>query len=340
MMMSKLRYLFSLYGASLHYQLFSRKLHVLLISDGLGTLLRAKLGKDRLRTALVGHDPRILSLTEAIWDSGFDISFFQGGSNDQMHPSRPLQDLDVGAFDVILVSDEDPAKEAEFLGKLAGAKLPVVPLGRLLNAHLKALNEIPRGSGGTCLNPRKQALVAAALAISDPAGIVLECGVYMGGTTVYMAHLQRHLGMARPIYALDTYEGMPEPTQKDFGSGFVYTAGMFSDNHEQTVRKVYKSAGVQDQIEVVPGLCQETLPTVVSNSRHIAFALLDTDQYAGTKGGLDSIGDKLRADGIVIVDDTSVHGVDTAIKEALMSDPSLMRRPLAMNFDAIFTSRP
>ena len=158
----------------------------------------------------------------------------------------------------------------------------------------------------------------------------------MGGTTIQMALLQRALGLKRRIYALDTFEGMPEPTASDYGGGMVYTAGMFADNRQGLVQSYYRKAGVEADIEIVPGLCQDTLPGIIAKTPHVAFAFLDTDQYAGTNGGLDMIGPVLRCGDVIVVDDTSVHGVDTAIREALARDAGLVRAPVLMNFDLVF----
>ena len=97
-----------------------------------------------------------------------------------------------------------------------------------------------------------------------------------------------------------------------------------------------KTLSIRADIEIVPGLCQETLPAIITKNPNVAFAFLDTDQYAGTKGGLDMVGPVLRKGDIIVVDDTSVRGVDVAIGEALAKDRGLMRAPVLMNFDLVF----
>lgn len=294
----------SLYTNSIRYNLFSQDLHAMLICDGLGKLLTAKHG-GRVQAALVSENPQLLRMSEVLHDSGFDIQFYGGNPDDVYHPSKP-----VSAITEKVILDG-----------------PGIPLSRLIQAHTEALNRMDRTV--SCLNPRKLSLIAAAIATTDPARPIVECGVYLGGTTIYMALLQEALGITRKIYALDTFEGMPAPTDKDLGGGFVYEAGTFTETRLDLVKRSYNSAKVGHLIEPVKGLCQDTIPNIAKNG--VSFALLDMDQYAGTKGALDCI--KLGKDDLIIVDDSTVHGVNNAINES-----SYTRRSLVHNFDLLTVS--
>ena len=64
--------------------------------------------------------------------------------------------------------------------------------------------------------------------------------------------------------------------------------------------------------------------------------LLDTDQYSGTKGGLTIGVPHLLPKGLIIVDDTTVHGVDEAIKESQIEFPGLVRCNVLENFDLLY----
>jgi predicted O-methyltransferase YrrM len=251
----------------------------------------------------------------------------------------PLSHLDPSNFDLAVVSDVDGAREdalvAETEQLLAGSRgCSLVRLQRLAAAHMLALQHIQRGHFNTCLNPRKLSLIAAALYLTPREGAVVECGVYFGGTTIYMGLLQRFLGLSRPIYALDTFEGMPEPTAKDAGT--VYRAGLFNDTRLSTVAGMCRLHGLDSAIRLVPGLIQDTLPRVLAECPTVAFAFLDTDQYAGTKAGLDHVLPAACQDALVVVDDTTVLGVDTAIAETVRTHSRLQRRNLSGNFDLLF----
>jgi predicted O-methyltransferase YrrM len=288
---------------------------------------------DQLRTAVVGYHASFLRNAETLADCGFAVSYFAGRADDIYHASRPLSELNPAEFDCVLVADE--SSEEEFCKELAAKGAKPIRIMQIVKAHVSVLKSLSYRGVVSCLNPYKQAVITAVVAISDPDGIIIECGVYMGGTTIQMALLQRLLGIKRLIFALDTYQGMPEPTEADYGGGFIYTAGMFSDTRRNLVQSYYQKAGVAEDIQIVPGLCQTTLPTIIRQNPNVAFAFLDTDQYAGTKGGLDTIGPILKKGAAIVIDDTTVRGVNVAIKEALERDPGLARSPVLMNFDLV-----
>ena len=65
--------------------------------------------------------------------------------------------------------------------------------------------------------------------------------------------------------------------------------------------------------------------------------LLDCDQYAGTIGGLRGMIDDLLPGGCIIVDDTSVVGVQRALSEFCAEHPGIRRIPhVTHNFDLLF----
>lgn len=329
------RKLAQLYGG-IYYQRFSRELNTLLICQGLAHVIRALSGAAPhapVRTALVGYHFSLIKNAEALADCGFALSYFAGRADDVYHVSRPLSELKPSEFDCVLVADENSEEKLCRDVAVLGAK--PIRVMQIVEAHIFALKSMRFRGVVSCLNPHKQAVITAALAITDPQGVVVECGVYMGGTTIQMALLQRFLGLKRKIYALDTYEGMPEPTAADYGGGMVYTAGMFADNRQNLVQSYYRKAGVEAGIEIVPGLCQDTLPAIIRGNPRVALTFLDTDQYAGTKGGLDMIGPILKKGELIVVDDTGVKGVDVAIREALAKDTGLVRAPVLMNFDLV-----
>jgi len=334
--LQKIKKLLEIYGP-IHYQLFSRDLNTLLICQALAKVLCVTTASNsqartRLRTAFFGSHP-LISYSECLKDFGFDISFFCGDKNNVFIKYDDAAKLNAQDFDCALVADEHNEEKLCALASSHG--LSPIRIMRLVNAHISVLKKMHFRSVKTCLHPYKQAIITAAVGITNSSGTIVECGVFLGGTTVQIALLNRELGIDRKIFALDTYEGMPTPTDKDFGGGFVYTAGMFSENRHDLVQAYFRKAGVDQDITIIKGLCQETLPSILSKNPQVAFALLDTDQYAGTKGGLDCIAPTLSANAIIIVDDTSVHGVDVAIKESLRTVPGLARFPTLFNFDII-----
>jgi len=298
----------------------------LVFFDALGRLLRALHSRASLRTAYVGDQPEILMETEALTDFGFKAlesggSFFETERDDVMRPYQPLSSLDPALFDVILVGDIHD--ETALISRLKDCPLRVVPLRRWGFAFTEVVREGTTRGYRTCLNPIKLALVSAAIGLAPLNGAIVEAGVYMGGTTLFIFRFQRQLGFNRPIFALDTYDGMPPPTARDRdGAPFVYEAGMFSDSRKDVVRRYWDSNGASG-IQIVEGLVQDTITAAVGHK--VAFMLLDCDQYNGTFGGLKGALPHLADGGLILVDDSGVTGVRRALEEISEQYPAVRR---------------
>lgn len=321
---------------------FSQSASIMLVAAAAARHVRALTGRSELRLAFVGDQLPILSASEAFFDVGLcssPDSFFEGDPALKCYPYRPLSEFQAADFDVVFVGDRIPETEARLREdcrrRCAGAAGPVViELQRLARAYQRVCCERTEPLR-TCLNQHKLAALAVAAYLAPHDGCIAECGVASGGTTVFLATLQKLLGIERPLFALDTFQGMPEPVAKDYGGGFVYTSDFFRDITIQRVADYYRSNGVEDDVRIIPGLVQETLPQVFAECPRLALMLLDTDQYSGTKGGLDCGLPRLCRGGMIIVDDTTVHGVNTALEEGLRSEPRLQRRSLSHNFDLL-----
>src|SRR6266508_6313262 len=51
-------------------------------------------------------------------------------------------------------------------------------------------------------------------------GVIVECGVWRGGSMMTVARTLLQLGdTSRDLYLYDTFEGMPKPTEKDVSYG-------------------------------------------------------------------------------------------------------------------------
>lgn len=321
-------------------------LNVLLLARTYADLLMSVRNKKSLSLAYVGDDYRLLGLTEALSDcTGFGSeSFFAGKPTDTFRQSQLLSGLDVQSVDVAFLADSDPATENRLGRELRqllseGSSANTTRLLRLLklaDACESVARQCRPDCWISCLNPHKLAVISLAILLAPRTGAVIECGTYLGGTTIWMALLQRVLRIVRPLFALDTFEGMPAPIAQDGVT--VYQQGLFSDNQFDRVEGYYRAQDVLSDIRMLKGLAQETLPQIWKHSEKVALAFLDMDQYAGTIAGLNAIVPRLQQDGLIIVDDTTVTGVDLAIRETLEAFPQLRRIPLRRNFDVLYAS--
>jgi len=317
------------------------------------TLLLARAAVS-VATALARRAPRYvmvgqshaLQLTEAFMDLGLGSpQFFAGDAADRFHPSRPLLELQPEDVELVFVGDRDPSRAGHLAETCRRSFAHLAPHSRPLVIELDALAavfaialKLIEGTLESCLNPHKLALLAVTLHLTPPDGCVVEAGVAYGGTTVFLAKMQTLLGLARPIYALDTFEGMPEPVAQDHGGNFVYTSDFFKDSTLPRVQRKYAACRVSDQIRVRKGLVQDTLSAVLKEAPSLSLMLLDTDQYSGTTGGLSRGVPALLPGGMIIVDDSTATGVDRAIREQLGANPQLRRGRISENFELIWST--
>lgn len=323
----------------------SDALHVLLLARTYLDLLRQIRSTRSLDLAYVGYEPRLLGLTEAVFDCAGPESteiFFEGRPDDIYHPSKPLETLITGKVDLAFIADVDGQRERELTlrcrrllqGGDLQAGLHYLRLLRLADAHQTAAARCVPGAFISCLNIHKLAVISLATYLAPLRGSVIECGSYLGGTAIWMALLQQALGRKRTIFAMDTFEGMPSPVEQDGAT--IYQAGLFEQSNFSRVETYIRAHGLSSEIRLVQGLVQHTFADVWKQTDSVAFALVDTDQYSGTRAALDEIVPRLEPNGLIIVDDTTVAGVDLAINESMATFPHLRRVSLRRNFDVLY----
>jgi len=317
---------------------FDADLHLMLLASALTRLLQGYVAAPVVRFALVGDDPGLTARLYHFLDYGLrPVGIYCGGS-DMVFDARGLDEIPTDGLDLIVLSDRDPAREAQLLAELrtlADAKsVPwrVVRLNRLLEAHRATMDSLRPEAFSTCLSPTKLAALTCAAGLSTGHGVSIEAGVFLGGGTIYVSKLQRHLGLERRLYGFDTFAGIPAPTEKDGDTPFV--EGLFSQGTIETVQHNYAAHGIED-IVLVKGLVQETFPGAIRADDQVGFALIDLDQYAGTRAALDVVVPKLHRHGIIAVDDADGAGVDAAIEETLARHPELIRCNVSTGFDLL-----
>ena len=288
----------------------------LLVAAGLSKILRAHKQKNQLVTAYC--DSSLYSLTEALADIGFiwkdpKYTFFGGSEEDILHPYNSVSDLYKDDFDVIFGENE-------------------IDLNKLIFATKLALNSIKSRNFKTCLNPHKIAIIAAICYLCPSNTNIIEVGSYQCGTTIFMAKLCSFLGKNITIYACDTFEGMPAATNADKCDPIYYDSGMFQDNAYADVKSRISSEGVARYIRLIKGDVVDTLPNLQIENAHFMF--LDTDQYKGTKAGLDEAA-RFNPHHI-LVDDTSLGSIQLAINEFQSQTQNFIHSNLLMNFDYLF----
>ena len=283
------------------------------VAKALGSVLKTQKGKKELTTAFA--DPALFCLSESLADCGFVIkdpkhSFF-GGADHPLYPANPPSSVSNVDFDAILGPSH-------------------LDLLHFANSIDQALRLIKRENFITCLNQHKLFVLAALVCLIPDDTSIVEVGSYQCGTTIFMAQLCKILRKKVHIYACDTFEGMPTASSQDRKDPIYYDEGMFTDNEIKKVQQRINDQRVQDTITLVKGNVRDTLPSL--GLENVSLVFLDTDQYGGTKAGLDFVS-SLSNSPHIVVDDTSLSSVRLAIEEFLDKRDGYRWENVCMNFD-------
>lgn len=139
----------------------------------------------------------------------------------------------------------------------------------------------------------------------DVPGDVMECGVWRGGSAIYMAAtLAAHCATGRTVWVVDSFEGLPAPETERYAKPDVID--LSGEEHLavglETVKANFaKYHLLGDNVRFLKGWFADTLPTApVTN---LAVLRLDGDLYSSTMDVLTTMYDKVSPGGFVIVDD-------------------------------------
>jgi O-methyltransferase len=146
-------------------------------------------------------------------------------------------------------------------------------------------------------------------------GAVVECGVWRGGCSIAMLEAQRAVfgGVVRPVYMLDSFEGLPPATSRDGPLAAAWQASVdapdFYDNCKASEAELRSNLDklrfTRSDYRIVAGWFVETLPTVAAELRNqgIAVLRLDADWYEPTLLCLEHLVPLVAEDGFVLLDD-------------------------------------
>lgn len=174
------------------------------------------------------------------------------------------------------------------------------------------------------------------------AGNYVECGSWKGGCAAIMGYITNKYKSGRTTWYFDSFEGMPEPTEKDArGRG---KKGEVKDIMGDTLKAsvsdveeiVYKKLKLPPEKNIiVKGWFKDTLPQKKNEIGQIAILRLDGDWYESTMTALTNLYDQVVIGGYVIIDDYGAwEGCRRAVHEFAE------RRNIKMNLKFIGTYDP
>jgi hypothetical protein len=134
-----------------------------------------------------------------------------------------------------------------------------------------------------------------------PFGHIVEYGSYRGGNAIFMAYVVQRLYPGMKVFALDTYEGMPQ-TDKSVDA---HSKGDFADADIAMLRA--RAAELQlDNLELVQGLFEHTNGGVMAKAGTVSLAHIDCDIAAAVQTAYEGVRPFMVDGGYMVFDDATV----------------------------------
>jgi O-methyltransferase len=190
-----------------------------------------------------------------------------------------------------------------------------------------ALHRRVRKSGHTMLasrHARDLIRLAEDVEMGDVPGDLVDCGVWNGGSTILLASG----APSRDVWAFDSFEGLPEPTERDPRCALGWRGQMVGS--EERLRQGFREYGLTNSLQVVKGWFDETLPTEADRIGRIAVLHIDADWYESVRTVLRVLYPKVSPGGWIAVDDYAwLDGAKLAVDEfrgGLGTEPPILSR--------------
>lgn len=162
--------------------------------------------------------------------------------------------------------------------------------------------------------------LAKQICLDDIPGNFVECGTCKGGSAALLAAvIKRYSLRPRLVYACDTFEGMPDPTEADTHNNIPANltglrAGTLKAPIAENLAVVCRALEVTDMVVPVKGFFEQTLPQCKNAIGDIAFLHADGDWYESTMTIFNTLYDRVVCKGLVQVDD---YGFWQGCKQAI-----------------------
>lgn len=161
-------------------------------------------------------------------------------------------------------------------------------------------------------------------------GDCIEFGGFHGGLSFFLALCIRELGLAKRVFMLDSFQGLP---QTDAALDGPFERGMMA-SELQAVLRLRAALGLDALVEVRAGWFEDSLAQMPPAAQ-FCLAHLDADVYGSTKTALRYVLPRLAPGGAVVLDDClffGASGVAQAAEEVLGKDLHLHLGPKTQAF--------
>ena len=130
-------------------------------------------------------------------------------------------------------------------------------------------------------------------------GDIVECGVYNGGSSALIASVCKD-SSRRNIWLFDSFEGLPQPTEKDGNK--AQSCGWWCHGDLDKVKQIFQDLSISEsRVRIVKGWFHETFPC--AQIQDIALLHIDADWYESVKLCFERFYDNVRPGGFIVIDD-------------------------------------
>ncbi len=145
-------------------------------------------------------------------------------------------------------------------------------------------------------------------------GILIEIGVWRGGSGALIAKRAAACGISDNVYLCDTFEGVVKASEKDS----YFKGGEFADTSPEIVKGLLKNLDIQNAV-ILKGVFPEETAAMIKEQQ-VRFCHIDVDTYNSAKDTLDWIWPRLCIGGILVYDDfgfLTTQGIRRHVEEQL-----------------------
>jgi hypothetical protein len=161
-------------------------------------------------------------------------------------------------------------------------------------------------------------------------GHVVEFGSYKGGSAIFMAKVCSVLYPGMKVFAFDTFSGMPSTDS----SIDAHRAGDFKDVDFNELESYISAIGL-DNLVLVPGLFEESVPKTFHDISAIRLAHIDCDIRSAVEYSYNASRERIVAGGYYVFDDalfSSCLGATEAVEDCCIRRDGLNSEQIFPHF--------
>src|SRR3989344_3331932 len=146
-------------------------------------------------------------------------------------------------------------------------------------------------------------------------GDIIECGLYKGGSLIFMVGVNKYLKMDKKIYGADSFQGCPPPEPEKYPADTGDPHSTFSHlciTLDDVKRNLQSYDLLNDRVQFISGFYEQSLQN--TEIKQLSLLRLDCDMYSSTMQALEALYDKVIYGGYVIIDD---YGAIANCKQAV-----------------------